>query len=449
MRLLAPSPARRLAPLGAAAAATLLTSSFLAGTATAAPSPDPVAPGNATVARPSATTGTSVTTLQAQTSTAAATSTSMRIRLDAGARSPYLGAAFSGLVLDEASGATLWSRNSTRSRMPASTQKVMTAFTVLRSTSPDTQLVTRTFASRANPGNVYLKGAGDPSLSAARLRTLGDRTATQLLGSGRRSVTVYADASVFPTPSRATGWKSSYVPGEVQLVRGLTMTGHRGADASLAAAKVFAASLTKAGVTARVAGAGVTPAQAEELGQSWSAPVSSLVAHTLSVSDNTYAEYLLRLAALESGLRPTWTNALAHQRTVLARADVPLAGYVNKDGSGLSRANRMPVRTLATTVDRLYDDPTTRRVAFAWGALPRAGQTGTLRSRFRAPSQRCAVGKVVAKTGTLGDAVALTGIAYGVDGRRRVFAFIENGNTRTASVRSAVDTMGTAVVGCR
>ena len=26
------------------------------------------------------------------------------------------------------------------------------------------------------------------------------------------------------------------------------------------------------------------------------------------------AEYLLRLAALESGLRPTWTNALAHQR---------------------------------------------------------------------------------------------------------------------------------------
>ena len=88
-------------------------------------------------------------------------------------------------------------------------------------------------------------------------------------------------------------------------------------------------------------------------------------------------------------------------------------------------------------------------VAFAWGAMPRAGQTGTLRSRFRAPGQRCAVGKVVAKTGTLGDAVGLAGIAEGVDGRRRVFAFLENGNRQTSAVRSAMDTMGTAVVGCR
>lgn len=450
MRLRTPSPTSspRLAALSGVAASTLLAPLLMAGPAVAAPAPTPPA-GNAAVARGASGASGAPVVNSLAAATSSTTTASMRARLDAGANSRYLGPRFSGLVLDEASGTTLWARNTATTRMPASTQKVLTAFTVLKSTSPDTQLVTRTFRSRANPGNVYLKGAGDPSLTTARVRSLGARTAAQLKSSGRSSVTVYADASVFPAPVRATGWKTSYVPGEVQLVRGLTLTGYRGADASIAAARVFADAMTKAGVTARVAGPGVTPTQADRLGESWSAPVSSLVAHTLSVSDNTYAEYLLRIAALESGLRPTWTNSLAHQRSVLSRAGIPLSGYVNKDGSGLSRADRMPVRTLATTVDRLWDDPTTRRVAFAWGAMPRAGQTGTLRSRFRAPSQRCAVGKVVAKTGTLGDAVALAGIAYGVDGRRRVFAFIENGDTRTSSVRSAVDTMGTAVVGCR
>ncbi|GAB49949.1 D-alanyl-D-alanine carboxypeptidase/D-alanyl-D-alanine-endopeptidase [Mobilicoccus pelagius] len=456
MRPHTPSSARRVAPLSLAVA-TLLTPALLAGPATAAPT---------TTTSATTTSGTTSATTTATTTAAVATTTvtrsaprtkaattpttaAMRARLDAGAQSRYLAGGFSGIVLDEASGATLWSRNSARTRMPASTQKVLTAYTVLHSTSPQTQLVTRTFRSRANPGNVYLKGAGDPSLSSARLRTLAARTAAELKKDGRTSVTVYADASVFPAPVSATGWKRSYVPGEVQPVRGLTLAGHRGTNGSIAAANSFAGSLHKAGVNATVGGAGVTPQSAVQVGESWSAPVSSLVGRMLAVSDNTYAEYLLRIAAKESGLRPTWTNSLTHQRAMLSRGGVPLAGYVNKDGSGLSRANRMPVRTLATTVDRLWDDPSTRRVAFAWGAMPRSGQTGTLRSRFRAPAQRCAMGRVMAKTGTLGDAVALAGVAEGVDGRRRVFAFIENGSTRTASVRSAVDTLGTAVVGCR
>ena len=49
----------------------------------------------------------------------------------------------------------------------------------------------------------------------------------------------------------------------------------------------------------------------------------------------------------------------------------------------------------------------------------------------------------------LGDVVGLAGVAKGADGRDRVFAFLENGNTKTASVRNAVDTLATATVGCR
>lgn len=409
-------------------------------------------PGALAVGSTVATAAPASGTLMAATTAPSAVSApaGMTARLTAGARSSYLGAGFSGIVLDEATGQTLWSQRTGTARMPASTQKVMTAFTVLHSTSPETQLITRTFQSSAVPGNVYLRGAGDPSLTSAKLKTLADRTAWELKSQGRNSVTLYADASVFPAPTNATGWKSSYISGnQVQPIRGLTLAGYRGANGTTAAAKTFAAHLKTAGVTARIGGAGVTPGTAKELSASWSQPMSTLVGHMLSVSDNDYAEYLLRIAALESGTRPTWTNSLAHQRAVLAAAGIPLAGYVNKDGSGLSRADRMPVRTLVTTVDRLWDDPTTRSVAFAYGAMPRSGQTGTLRSRYTAPTQRCARGKVMAKTGTLGDAVALAGIAQGVDGRNRAFAFIQNGSRSTKQTRSAVDTLATAVVGCR
>lgn len=412
-----------------------------------------LAPGAAASASvPAAVSSASTTTARAAAAKPAAVKApaGMTTRLNAGARSTYLGSGFSGIVIDESTGRTLWSQRTGTTRMPASTQKVMTAFTVLSSTSPNTQLVTRVYQSPAVAGNVYLRGAGDPSLTSAKLKTLAARTAAQLKAQGRTSITLYADASVFPAPTNATGWKSSYISGgEVQPIRGLTLAGYRGANGTTAAAKTFATHLKSAGITAKVAGAGITPPQARELGASWSPTVSALVGRMLSVSDNDYAEYMLRIAALESGKRPTWTNSLAHQREVLARAGIPLKGYVNKDGSGLSRSNRMPVNTLVSTVDHLWDDPSMRQVAFAYGAMPRAGQTGTLRSRYKSAAQRCATGKVMAKTGTLGDAVALAGVVRGSDGRTRAFAFIQNGNRKTSSVRNSIDTLATATVGCR
>ncbi|MDO5628467.1 MAG: D-alanyl-D-alanine carboxypeptidase [Mobilicoccus sp.] len=371
-------------------------------------------------------------------------------RLDGAARSQYLGARMSGVVLDSETGTELWAHRATVTRMPASTQKVMTALSTLESMDPDAQLVTRAFQSRAHRTNIYLKGAGDPSLTSAKLRSLAERTAANLKAQKRTSVRLYADATIFPAPTSAAGWKASYLrAGEVQPVRGLTLARYRGADGSIAAARTFAAHLKAFGVTATVSGHARTPERSTEMAASWSAPVSALVARMLLVSDNDYAEYLLRLSALEAGRAPTWGESLAHQRRVLDGVGVPMTGYVNSDGSGLSRSNRMPVRTLAGAVDLLWSNPAHRQIAFAPGAMPRAGQTGTLRARYTAPTQRCARGRVLAKTGTLGDAVALAGVAQGVDGRTRVFATVQNGGGRAAAVRTAVDGVATAAVGCR
>ena len=83
---------------------------------------------------------------------------------------------------------------------------------------------------------------------------------------------------------------------------------------------------------------------------------------------------------------------------------------------------------------------------------PIAGKTGTLSAsygRFTAATSKCAVGKVHAKTGTLTDAVALTGWTRGTDGRVKAFAFVMNGKPTTmTAMRQNIDMLAATVTGC-
>ncbi len=94
-----------------------------------------------------------------------------------------------------------------------------------------------------------------------------------------------------------------------------------------------------------------------------------------------------------------------------------LAAGTLYDGSGLSRADRLSALQLARIVDRGIDAGTQTKLWPLKSGLPTAGRTGTLASRFSTTASKCAVGKVWAKTGTLGDVVALAGWTTGADGR--------------------------------
>lgn len=370
--------------------------------------------------------------------------------LDSTARaSRYLGRYLSGVVIDRHSGRTLWSTNSSLARLPASTQKVVTAYTVLRSMPADRQFVTSVVLEKQGSRTVFLRGAGDPSLSRNRVRLLAVETARRLKSLGQTSTRVLVDDRALPPASMAPGWKRSYLTGDVQHVRGLTLAGYRGGDGALAAGKVFAGYLSGLGLSTRFVGRSATPARGVPLASSWSPTVGSLVATMLSVSDNDYAEYLLRHAAIRAGRPGTFAGATAHQRAVLAAGGVPLRGFLAWDGSGLSRSNRMPVATLGAVLRRLLDTPAYRDIVFSYGAIPRAGQTGTLRRRFTTSYQACAKGRVLAKTGTLSGVVGLAGLARGADGRDRIVVLLDNGRGETNAVRSSLDTMATIAVGCR
>lgn len=404
-----------------------------------------------TAHEPAVPAGSRVAPARAPGSSVAAALSPTRIGQSLGAtanRSRYLGPHLSGLVTDAGTGSVVWSYRAGQSRMPASTQKLLTAHTVLHSMNPATTFTTSAVLSPG--GSVFLRGQGDPSLDRYRLGVLANRATGWLKARHRTSVNVYYDTGWFPLqPTAAYGWSKGTLDEDTQLVRGLALAGYRGrGDSARAAATVFARGLTARGIHAVVRHRSTTPAAGRSLATTTSAPVRSLVADMLNASDNDYAEFLLQQAARARHYPAGRYAALMNQRRLLTADGVPTAGLLAYDGSGLSHADRMPPVTLSTVIRRLADDPATAAVVFAPGAVPRAGQSGTLYNRFHDPISSCAAGRVTAKTGTLADAVTLAGIASGVDGRRRIFVLLQNGATDTHNTRLAVDHLAAIVVGC-
>ncbi len=385
--------------------------------------------------------------VQAAALPAAAVPAAITSRLGTTAKSSsYLGSSLTALVV-EAGGSQVWQHNASKHRMPASAQKMATALTVLHSMDDNARLTTTV---QQWGQTVFLKGAGDPSLNKTRLANLARDTAAALRAQGRSTIDLRTDVTVLPKASAATGWKSSYLKSDVQAVQGLPLAGYRGKDAALETAKVFAVYLGRYQVKATLRPSARTSAGAKVVASSSSPTVGQMVSAMLAYSNNDYAEFLLRHAARARGQAATWTGAIRNEVAVLQAARIPTGGLRVYDGSGLSRSNRMPAATMAQIVRHLWNDQEDAAVVFAWGAMPRAAETGTLAGRFRTSTQSCAKGLVLAKTGTLTDAVTLTGVARGVDGRDRVFVLFENGlKNKNTKVRSAIDTLATTIVGCR
>lgn len=375
--------------------------------------------------------------------------------LNARILNPALGSAPAGHVVDIATGATVWSRGSTSSiRMPASNTKIPTALTALRTFGPDARLTTRVLLGPANTStvSVFLRGMADPALSTAGLDSLAAQTLAKLPTLGTRTLTVAVDDYLFPAPTLATGWSSGYYPSEVAPVRSLIVDQHEVMDTAMDAGKVFAARLAARGAKIRV----VFRSQAAttwHLLASWaSPPMSALVARMLNVSDNDYAEALLRVSAIRRVHSSSWAGAQAAQRSVMQELGAPLSGVELYDGSGLSRSDRVTPAFLTWILRSatLTSNPDLRRIYDA-DAMPIAGLTGSLsasRGRFSTSPSSCARGKLVAKTGTLRDVVALSGTTTGADGRPLAFSFLINGPASTLTVKQAVDGLAATVHGC-
>lgn len=384
----------------------------------------------------------------ASAATAADLTSSIATKLAARGASRGAGAYFSGQVVDLATGRAVWSKAVSTSRLPASNQKLVTGYVAMKSLGGSARITTPVLQDPKWRSTIYLKGAGDPTLSTARLATMAKSVASTVTGQGYDLVNVVVDDSLFPAPTNATGWKSTWVPSEVAPVRALVVDQANVMDTSIHAGKAFAAELKKAGLPVKAVKRGVVQPGSTTLTSTTSGTVGSMVQVMLNASQNDYAEALYRLAAIKRGYAPTWSGAKSNAMNVLKRYGVYTKGLAFYDGSGLSRSDRMTVTTALYLLKRMRIQEDVNSVVFASPGMPIAGVSGTLKTRFTTKPTVCAKNIVRAKTGTLSDTVALSGIAPGKDGRERLFALFVNYQTNTSDARIVVDALAATSTGC-
>jgi D-alanyl-D-alanine carboxypeptidase/D-alanyl-D-alanine-endopeptidase (penicillin-binding protein 4) len=199
------------------------------------------------------------------------------------------------------------------------------------------------------------------------------------------------------------------------------------------AGAVLDAALQASGIrTARPASSGRAPLDAIALWDHRSVPMRQLVARMLYVSDNHYAEQLLRIAGGESGNTPDDAGGIAAELAFLSSRGVPLDGVQLYDGSGLAEANRLSALALA----RILSDAESRGGGYElYPLLPAGGREGTLKHY----DFTTAYGRVRAKTGHLSDAASLAGYLDTAHHGRITFAFLINdsqGSPDAAYVRA-------------
>ncbi len=359
-----------------------------------------------------------------------------------------LGTDVSGVVLDADSDTALWDHNGSTALMPASNAKLATATTALTLLGANHEFTTKVVYGE---GTLTLVGGGDRTLTGEDVAALAKTAADGLKAAGRTDVQVRVDDSLFAAPSLAEGWNEGYYPTEVAPVRSLVVDGAAVQDTSIDAGKVFAKKLAEQGVTVTGEVSRTTAKQSDvPVAQHKSAPLSDIVKKMLKTSDNNIAETLLRMTAVELGKPGTFEAGTALVRQVLSSYGISLDNFEMHDGSGLSRADRIPAATLAQLLDAITESPALGSIL---EGLPVSGEAGASLGpewgRFDDPNSECAVGKVHAKTGTLTGAIALSGVTRTDDGDWRIFSFIENNSTADPSdIKDAMDGLAATVNGC-
>ena len=375
------------------------------------------------------------------------------------------------VVADPRSGNVLLDNHGSDAVAPASTAKLAVAVAALHVLGPDHRLTTSVVL--GNAGQVVLVGGGDPTLAGpkavgvhdpgypapARLADLAAQTASALKARGVTSVSLGYDASLYAGPSTAPGWKPLYVnEGDVAPVSALEVDEGspdltklaRSADPAKLAATEFASLLSADGVPVTDAPAATTASpDAAVLASVQSPRLSALVQRMLGRSDNDLAESLARQVAIATGKPATFAGGADAVRSVVAGLGVSADGLAMADGSGLSTSDRVHAKALVQLID-LVLGPGHPELSSIRQALPVAGFSGTLATRYTKPPASSAAGRIWAKTGTLDGVVALAGYLDDASGRVLAFAVIANDVplNATLTTESAVDRLTAGLAGC-
>jgi D-alanyl-D-alanine carboxypeptidase/D-alanyl-D-alanine-endopeptidase (penicillin-binding protein 4) len=211
-------------------------------------------------------------------------------------------------------------------------------------------------------------------------------------------------------------------------------------DMPLFFARLLAERLRESGIPValfRTADASDPDPAGRTIGPVVSTPISNALTRCNTDSQNLYAEALLkRIGHAVTNEPGSWFNGTAVVRhAVHQRLDDPNLAVKLKirDGSGLSRENRIAAATMTAWLDTFHDDQRIGEMFIA--SLARAGRTGTLAQRFEGTDLHGMT--VHAKSGYINFVSCLSGFVTARDGRRRSFSILVNGLREPGSVGRA------------
>ena len=359
-----------------------------------------------------------------------------------------------GSVILHATGEVLWQVGADSPVVPASVLKLVTASAALRVLGPDFRFTTRVVEG-LSPGEVWVVGGGDPTLSRTRpgattyytdparvsdlvqqmILTSGDTPASEAFSRVGIDISRY---DAFPT------WNDTWRPnaaalGFVAPVTALMVDGGRLAPAERLAPRssdpvgqattAFTRQLGEAtGFWRSEVVQGIAPSGTRVLADVTSPPLPVLVDQMIRDSDNQIAEALIREVAV--ALSVTNLDEAARQGLSVDTPDRDL--FFADDGSGLSQRNAMTA-TMATTVmaDLLGDVDAAAIV----DALPTPGDQGSLLRRFGDVPELWA--DISGKTGSLAGVRSLAGVINADD--VLVFSLFVSGPRVDDASRLAID----------
>jgi D-alanyl-D-alanine carboxypeptidase/D-alanyl-D-alanine-endopeptidase (penicillin-binding protein 4) len=359
----------------------------------------------------------------------------------------------------DANGSTAVARQSDKSLIPASNTKILTAAVVLDAFAPDTRFITKAVGEVVNgtiAGDLVLVGGGDPLLVTkdflpsekypTTTPTYLDDLADRIKAAGITSIggSVVGDESFLDDTRYNADWSSGVRAAEAGPLGALMVNDGvvvgdplKPDNPAVGAAREFTRLLRARGITvsgeARSGSAGPTTS---EIARIESAVIDKVVAEMLTNSDNNTAEILVRQLGLAKSLQPTTSAGLKVIVETLKKWGIE--GLKLRDGSGLSRNNRISCNAIVAVLDR---QPVNGNLV---EGLSIAAKTGTLADAFKGSA---VAGKLHGKTGTLLNVKTLSGVLpIGTNGGVTFALFLNGaGWADQGNYRPLWDALGTAI----
>ncbi len=375
-------------------------------------------------------------------------------------------------------GRTLLDINASTPLAPASLLKLAITLVAMEKLGPDHRFATK--AAGARPvagvvaGSLALIGGGDPTLATAAYRAerfigkpkpddphpipafAGGSPTIEDLAEGIRAAGVVrvtgnlvVDDFLFDDRRTQPGWIPDYIGRDPEVGYLHALTINEGfsdpeakgllRDPALTAGDALRSALRSRGVT--VAGRvvrGAASKTAPVIASVESPRLREIIFYINKWSVNLPAELLLKQLGASFGGAGTTVAGAAVVKRALAEHEIPTAGIVLADGSGLSLSNRMPPATIAAILDRILTLPGAGGEALRT-SLPVAGGPGTLFKRMR---NTPAAGNLRGKTGTIRRVRALAGWVTPLDGVPVVYVLVFNDVSRPSLLTSPLDLLG-------